>query len=150
MATAAFIRAAVREALSVTDLSVQVADSPDPVGAGTALTYTVTAQNRGTANTAYASVATLTLPADLAFVSASAGCSNAAGTVTCALGDVAVGGSVTATITASVPADLVASNGGPKTITASATVSTTVPTPTRRTTRLRPRQRSSPWPTWRR
>lgn len=121
--TAAFIRAAVREALSATDMIVQLADAPDPVGAGTSLTYTVTAENHGTANTAYSSVTVLTLPTDVAFISASAGCSHAAGTVTCALGDVAVGGHATATVTASVPADLVATNGGPKTITASARVS---------------------------
>jgi uncharacterized repeat protein (TIGR01451 family) len=121
--TADFIRAAVREALSVTDLHVQVADAPDPVAAGGTLTYTVTAGNGGGSNTAYSTVLGLTLPSDVTFASASAGCTNASGTVTCPVGDVAPGATVSATVSANVPADVVFKNGGPKTITASATVS---------------------------
>jgi len=93
------------------------------VAAGASVTYTVAADNHGTTNTAYSAVLVLTLPPEVSFASASNGCSNAAGTVTCPLGNVATGAAPTATVTANVPADLVYNNGGPRTITASATVS---------------------------
>jgi uncharacterized protein DUF11 len=120
---ALFIRAAIREAMSLTDLHVHLSDSPDPVGAGTQLTYTVGAHNHGAPNTAYGSKAVLTLPADVTFASASTGCTHSAGVVTCALGEIAPNATASATVTVDVPANLVYVNGGPKDVTASATVS---------------------------
>jgi hypothetical protein len=92
------------------------------VAAGDPLTYTLTARNLGSTNTAYRAGVSLALPPDVTFSSAAPGCTHSAGTVTCPLGDLAPGASATRTVTASVPADLVANNGGPKTIEARAAV----------------------------
>ena len=121
-ATAELIKDAVHDSLSSTDLSVSLTDVADPVAAGTSVTYNVAVTNQGT-NTAYdASVAT-TLSADSTFSSAPSGCTNAAGVVTCDLGDIAPGATVGRTITASIAANLVYLNGGPKVITSTSTVS---------------------------
>lgn len=121
--TADFIRAAYQEAVSRTDVDVHLTDAPDPVGAGTQLTYGLRAHNNGSPNTAYAVKVVQTLPSDVTFASASAGCANAAGVVTCELGDLAPGASASANVVVNVPADLVHNNGGPKDITSSATAS---------------------------
>ncbi|MGH3858360.1 hypothetical protein [Actinokineospora sp.] len=121
--TADFIRAAYQEAVSRTDVDVHLTDAPDPVGAGTQLTYGLQAHNHGSPNTAYAVKVVQTLPSDVSFASASAGCTNAAGVVTCQFGDLAPGASASANVVVNVPADLVHNNGGPKDITSSATAS---------------------------
>lgn len=72
------------------DLAISKLDSPDPVGVGNNLTYTVTVTNKGPA-AATSVTLTDTLPGSAAFVSASAGCINNGGTVTCALGDLGNG-----------------------------------------------------------
>jgi uncharacterized repeat protein (TIGR01451 family) len=80
------------------DLSLAIADSPDPVLAGQLLTYTLTAENAGP-STATAVELTDTLPAGLTFDSATPSqgtCSESAGTVTCTLG--AIGASTDATV----------------------------------------------------
>lgn len=74
------------------DVSVTLVDSPDPVYAGELLTYTATAANAGPAGTG-AVLVTDTLPAGVTFVSASAGCSHAAGVVTCSQAWLDPGGS---------------------------------------------------------
>ncbi|SDH93044.1 Peptidase M66 [Actinokineospora alba] len=117
------IRAAFNEAVSRTDVDVHLTDSPDPVGAGTQLTYGLEAHNHGSPNTAYEVKVAQTLPSDVTFASASAGCAHAAGVVTCDLGDLAPGASASANVVVNVPADLVHNNGGPKDITSSATAS---------------------------
>jgi uncharacterized repeat protein (TIGR01451 family) len=109
-------------ALNTTDLSVGIADSPDPVAAGTQLTYTVTATNNGP-NPSTSTQIVDTLPVDLSFASASAGCTAAAQVVTCNVGELAAHQSKDVTIKADVPANLVYVNGGPKTVTDTATVS---------------------------
>jgi uncharacterized repeat protein (TIGR01451 family) len=80
------------------NLAVQK-DAPASVTSATggALAYTIKVTNLGE-TTAIAPVVTDVLPAGLTFVSASGGCSYAAGTVTCALGDLAVGAVATITI----------------------------------------------------
>ncbi|WP_436498656.1 M66 family metalloprotease [Actinokineospora sp. HUAS TT18] len=118
-----FIRAAFNEAVNRTDVDVHLTDTPDPVGAGTQLTYGIEAHNHGSPNTAYAVTVAQTLPSDVTFASASAGCTHAAGVVTCALGNLAPGASATANVVVNVPADLVYLNGGPKDITSQATAS---------------------------
>ena len=82
------------------DVSITKSDAPDPATAGSSLTYTLVVSNAGP-STAQGVVATDTLPAGVAFVSANptaGSCSEAAGTVTCNLGDVNNGASVTITI----------------------------------------------------
>lgn len=107
--------------LNTTDLAVSVADSPDPVAAGTQLTYTVTATNNGP-NPATSVQVVDTLPADVDFVSASPGCTAAGQVVTCNIGELLAHTSEDVTIVVGVPADLVYVNGGPKTITNDVTV----------------------------
>ena len=70
------------------DLSVYAYTDVSPVVTGAPLTYTVEAGNSGTLD-ATGVVLTDTLPAGVAFQSASAGCTQAAGVVTCTLGDLA-------------------------------------------------------------
>ena len=87
------------------DLKVTKDDTPDPVTAGTDLTYTMTATNQGSAP---AQNATLTdpLPANTAFVSIAApagwSCSTppvgATGTVSCTIGSLAAGASGSFTV----------------------------------------------------
>jgi uncharacterized repeat protein (TIGR01451 family) len=95
------------------DLAIAKTDSPDPVLVGEQLTYTLLVTNNGPQAATGVEVVD-TLPGGVTFVSASAGCSVAAGTVTCDVGDLAVGGEVEITIV--VTADV---EGG---ITNSATV----------------------------
>jgi len=82
------------------DLSVEKTDAPDPVTRGSTLTYTLLVNNLGP-GTASSVQLSDTLPESVRFVdvSTSAGsCSQADGIVTCALGDLASGASVTVTI----------------------------------------------------
>ncbi|MDO5728377.1 MAG: DUF11 domain-containing protein [Actinomycetaceae bacterium] len=74
--------------------------------AGSDLTYTLTVSNNGLSD-ARNTVVTDVLPADVDFVSVEGeGCSELDGTVSCDLGTVAAGASVTATITVNVPSDV--------------------------------------------
>jgi uncharacterized repeat protein (TIGR01451 family) len=81
------------------DLSITKADAPDPVVAGSTLTYTLTVHNAGP-NTAAAVNVTDALPSGVTFVSASASTGTCSGTstVTCDLGSVANGATATITI----------------------------------------------------
>ena len=83
------------------DLSVGKADAPDPVAPRAPLTYTLVATNNGP-NPAPDARLLDTLPADVTFESASAGCIDSAGQVDCALGTLAPGASATITITVTV------------------------------------------------
>ncbi len=86
------------------DLSVSIADSADPIALGSSFDYTVTVANAGP-STATSVTLTDTLDASVTFVSASAGCSHAAGVVTCSLGDIAASGNTSVTITVTTTAD---------------------------------------------
>ena len=79
------------------DLSVTKSDSPDPVLVGSLLTYTLTVVNKGPSETTEITLED-TLPAGVSFLSASAGCGEAEDTVTCAIGTLASGDSVTVSI----------------------------------------------------
>jgi uncharacterized repeat protein (TIGR01451 family) len=104
------------------DLSIEKSDSPDPVIAGTQLTYTLEVENDGP-DIALDVVVTDTLPAGVSFVSGTAGCSAVAQVVTCSLGDLDDGDSRTITLTTLVAADLVHNAGtSPVTITNTASV----------------------------
>ena len=83
-----------------TDLSITKTDSPDPVVVGQTLTYKVTAKNNGPSNATGVKV-TDNLPAGVTFQSATpsqGSCSQASGTVTCNLGNLASGASATVEI----------------------------------------------------
>ncbi len=107
--------------INTTDLSVAVTDSPEPVTAGTQLTYFAVVKNKGV-NPAGAVKLVDTLPSDAQFASATAPCTHASGVVTCFLGDMQAGTSKTITITTNVPANVVYVNRGQKTITNTAKV----------------------------
>jgi uncharacterized repeat protein (TIGR01451 family) len=79
------------------DLSISNAGMPDIVLIGQTVTYTLSVTNSGP-DTAEDIIVTDTLPAGVTFVSASPGCSNASGTVTCSLGSLASGASDSITI----------------------------------------------------
>jgi uncharacterized repeat protein (TIGR01451 family)/CSLREA domain-containing protein len=82
----------------IADLSVTKSDDPDPVMAGSDLTYTITVTNNGP-NAATIVTLTDTLPTGVTFVSASPGCIfSAPNTVICALGTLSVNDSVDVTI----------------------------------------------------
>jgi uncharacterized repeat protein (TIGR01451 family) len=87
------------------DLSVAKSDTPDPVIASAALTYTLVVTNAGPGE-ATAVVVTDTLPPSMTFASAAVSqgtsCSESGGVVTCTLGTLAVGNDATITLTVDV------------------------------------------------
>jgi uncharacterized repeat protein (TIGR01451 family) len=87
----------IRPLAEQADLEISKADSPDPVTVGDNLTYTITVTNLGP-DAATNVVVTDTLPSGVRFVSASPECVHAAGVVTCNLGTIPAGDSVTITI----------------------------------------------------
>ena len=112
--------------IALADLKVTKIDSPDPVLVGNTVTYSVEVTNNGP-SPAIGVIATDTLPSNVAFGSASpsqGSCDHASGTVTCALGTIASGG--TATVTIEV-APTVEAGGG--TITNTASVASEVTDP---------------------
>ena len=80
------------------DVWITKTATPDPVDAGSTLTYHLTATNNGPSNAAAVSI-TDALPPGTTFVSASAGCTETAGTVQCDFGEVAFQATVDATVT---------------------------------------------------
>ncbi|MBI1760163.1 MAG: DUF11 domain-containing protein [Acidobacteria bacterium] len=78
------------------DLALTMSDAPDPVFAGDDLTYTLVVSNNGPSSAPGVTLSD-TLPPGT-FVSASAGCSQAFGTVTCNLGTLASAANATITI----------------------------------------------------
>ncbi|HBB88300.1 MAG TPA: hypothetical protein DC047_11850 [Blastocatellia bacterium] len=84
---------------SVPDLSVNMTDSPDPVGVNSILRYTATVTNAGETNLTGVMLSD-TLPANTSYVSAtsSQGTCNGTSVVTCPLGNLSLGQTVTITI----------------------------------------------------
>jgi uncharacterized repeat protein (TIGR01451 family) len=82
------------------DMSVTKTDSPDPVTAGTDLTYTITATNNGPSKSGGDVTVTDAVPAGTTFVSAtpSQGSCSGTTTVTCNLGGLTNGASATITV----------------------------------------------------
>lgn len=94
------------------DVGVTKSDSPDPVLVGSTLTYTLTVENFGP-NTATDVNVTDTLPASVTYQSATpsqGSCSQSGRIVTCSLGDLRPGESVTITIEVTPNADGVITN----------------------------------------
>ncbi|WP_395658465.1 hypothetical protein [Nocardioides sp.] len=85
------------------DLSLVKTADKTIVAPGDQVTYTLRALNAGP-GVARDVVVTDVLPAGTSFVSASSGCSNSGGTVTCHLGDIAGGDDAVATITVRIDA----------------------------------------------
>ena len=87
------------------DLTLALSDMPDPVDPGATLTYTAQVVNGGPAPVP-SSTLTITLPAGVSFLSASAGCSQAGGAVTCTLPALAPSGpAAQVTVQVGVPAN---------------------------------------------
>lgn len=105
------------------DLSLTKTADPDPVQLGDNLTYTLTAANNGPSQ-ARGVVITDPLPAGTTFVSASPGCTETSGTVSCTVGTVETGSAAARTITVDTPQDAPA---GTLTNTASVAATTTDP-----------------------
>ena len=84
------------------NLSIAKSANPSPVAAGFNLTYTLTVTNGGP-DAASGVVVTDTLPGTVTFVSASSGCSELDGEVTCTAASLANGASVEFTITITAP-----------------------------------------------
>jgi uncharacterized repeat protein (TIGR01451 family) len=83
---------------------VTIAKANDPAGVvlnGDPITYTMTVTNEGDA-TATAVAVTDQLPAGVTFADATPGCTEAGGSVTCALGDIGAGASLDIDVTVSV------------------------------------------------
>jgi len=82
------------------DISISIADSPDPISVGANLTYTLTVANTGP-SAATGVMVTNILPASTTFMSATASqgtCTQAAGVVTCNLGTIPGGTNATIAI----------------------------------------------------
>ncbi len=92
------------------DLAVSLSAIPAPATAGSPLTYGIGLSNAGP-SPADGAVVTATLAPQVTFVSASSGCSNAAGVVTCSLGTLPAGQSepVNIVTTPAAPGAVVAS-----------------------------------------
>lgn len=87
--------------LDSADLNIEKSAAPDPAEKGETLTYTIDAGNDGP-DVAKDVTITDPLPDGISFVSASAVCAEAAGTVSCDLGDLASGAMQTVEITSEV------------------------------------------------
>ena len=107
------------------DLALAKSASPEPAIAGDPVTYTLTVTNRGP-SAAAAVALTDTLPADVSFVSVDNAACTGGATVTCALGGLANGATVTVTIIGRVSAAL---DSGAR-VTNTATVDSATPDPT--------------------
>ena len=79
------------------DLSIAKTDSPDPVAVGSPLVYTLSVQNDGPDNASDV-VVTDVLPPGVQFISAATGCANSSGTISCALGTLPSGATLSKTI----------------------------------------------------
>lgn len=75
------------------DLALTKTDSADPVDIGVNFSYTIQVTNNGPEDATGVTVTDI-LPGTVTFVSASAGCTEASGTVTCVIGNLAASGNV--------------------------------------------------------
>ena len=94
----------------VSNLSIRLTGSPNPVSAGARLTYTIKASNTG-ASTDPDAVVTDTLPADVTFVSATGGVMPSGGVLTLPIGSLASNVTTTLTIVVTPTAAAASGNG---------------------------------------
>jgi uncharacterized repeat protein (TIGR01451 family) len=106
------------------DLSLTKAISDPNPSVGEIVTYTLTTANAGPTAATGVTISD-PIPGGLAFVSASAGCSNVSGTLSCPVGELASGGQATVTFTA-----WVLNGAAATTVSNQATVSGDQPDPT--------------------
>ncbi len=92
------------EAKVDSDVGIVKQAQADPVDAGEEMDFTFTVTNHGPSDATGVTVEDV-LPANLEFVSAESPCAHVTGTVTCAIGDLAVGQSVELTLTVKVDPD---------------------------------------------
>lgn len=104
-----------RKALQTTDISLTVSGTPDPVAAGTQLTYALRVKNLGL-NPASSLKLVSNIPAQLSLVTAPSYCAIAGNTVTCPLAELQAGQETTLAIISAVPPGLVYDNGAPLTV----------------------------------
>ncbi|MGI9238980.1 MAG: hypothetical protein ACR2QZ_16390, partial [Woeseiaceae bacterium] len=100
-----FIEIDYQVALTGTNLSITQTDTPDPVNVASNMSYSLSIASAGP-DAATGVTVVDTLPAGITFQSASAtqgGCSEAAGIVTCLLGDLASGANATVNIVLTAP-----------------------------------------------
>ena len=115
--------------ISVADLSIKKTGAPNPVIAGTSLTYTVSIMNAGPSD-ATGTVVTDSLPGGVTFASSSPYACTGATVLTCKLGMLASGAHTTLTVVVKVPADYLSSRVlQTATITNTATVASAVMDP---------------------
>jgi uncharacterized repeat protein (TIGR01451 family) len=106
---------------TIADLALTMSDAPDPVAAGTSLTYTLRATNNGP-NIAASVVTTDTLPASVTFIGASGvgwSCSHSSGVVTCTRPSLGLGAAPDIVITVTPGAHGVIANSATITSTSS-------------------------------
>ncbi len=116
----------IERARYTTDLGISMADVPDPVTAGTQLTYSITVTDHGL-NPASQVQVLITLPTELIYQNDTGGCVQApVSTLRCNLGAIFARETNSFTITVLVPPDLVHKSGGPKTLTNTASVTSLV------------------------
>ncbi|MCI0615146.1 PQQ-dependent sugar dehydrogenase, partial [bacterium] len=108
--------------LTGTELALTKSDSADPIDIGANLTYTIQVTNNGPEDATGVTV-TDTLPGSVTFVSASPGCSEASGTVTCVIGNLDAGSNV------SVQIDVIPTQAGAISNTATVTGNESDPFP---------------------
>ena len=107
----------VTPVIAAVDLSILKTASPNPVVAGTTLTYTLTATNNGPGNATGVTI-TDPLPAGVTFVSSSAGTFNSGtDTLTDDIGSLAVGASQPVTVTVTVGASVTGTISNTATVT---------------------------------
>ncbi len=100
-----FVEIDYQVVLSGTDLSVSIADTPDPVNVGANMSYALTVRNSGPEDATGVTL-TDTLPPGVVFQSASAtqgSCAQVSGVVTCALGNLTAGSNATINIALTAP-----------------------------------------------
>ncbi|MDA0139021.1 DUF11 domain-containing protein [Solirubrobacter deserti] len=90
---------------AMADVVLEKRATSSPIVPGEDVTFSLRVTNNGP-STAVNETITDKLPAEVTFTSASPGCNEASGTVTCAVGDLAVGASKTFTITGQVASSL--------------------------------------------
>ena len=98
---------ALTAVIAVADLSITKSGLPNPVDAGTPLTYTITVNNAGPSDSTGTSVSDV-LPAGVNFTTSSTVCTGTT-TLTCPLGTLAAGGTTTFTATVGIPANYLSS-----------------------------------------
>jgi uncharacterized repeat protein (TIGR01451 family) len=112
---------AMDEQLNTTDVGVTITELPDPVAAGSDITYHLVVTNHGP-NPAVSVQLVDVLPAQVSLISVDPVCRAAGRTISCGLGELVAHATRTIAITVHVPADLAHNAGGPVALVNHATI----------------------------